>query len=93
MELKSRSDVTRILAAFAELSKAEKGREIARLMTIIAQNNIAPVIIDQNALLDNYFRYGEDFAYVLEALHDYEDTYLVIIHNRRPDLSAIGDRW
>jgi len=92
MELKSRSDVTRILAAFAELSKAEKGHEIARLMTIIAQNNIAPVIIDQNALLDNYFRYGEDFAYVLEALHDYEDTYLVIIHNRRPDLSAIGDR-
>ena len=92
MELNSRSEVARALAAFAELTKPEQGREVARLMAIIAKNNTAPVLVDQNGLLDDYGRYLDEFTYVLDALKEYEDTYLVIIHRRRPDLSSIATK-
>ena len=89
MGLSSRTEVARALAVFAELTKPEKGREIARLIAIIAKNNMVPIIVDQNALLDDYGRYLDEFTYVIEALKEHEDTYLVIIHRRRPDLSSI----
>lgn len=92
MELKLRSEVAKELALFKELTKAEQGHEVARLMAIIAKNNTAAVIIDQDALLDDYGRYSDDFACILEALKENEDTYVVIIHNRRPDLSVIVNR-
>lgn len=89
MESSLRSEVARTLAAFAELPELEKGHEIARLMALIAKNNVAPVLVDRKALLDDHGRYLEWFTHVLEGLTTYEDTYLVIIHNRRPDLSGI----
>jgi tetratricopeptide (TPR) repeat protein len=92
MELESRSEVARVLAAFAELNQPEQGREIARLMAVIGKNNVAVVLVDQNALLDDYFRYLNAFNYVVEALTEFEDTYLVLIHNRRPDLSSLPAR-
>lgn len=90
MGLSSRTEVSRALAAFAALTKREKGRELARLIAIITKNNTAPVIVDQNALLDDYGGYLDEFTYIIDALKEYEDTYLVIIHRRRPNLSSIA---
>ena len=81
MELKLRSQLAEELALFKELTKSEQGREIARLMSIIAKTNTAAVIVDQDALLDDYGRYSDDFICILEALKENKDTYLVIIHN------------
>ena len=92
MELKSRGEVAKALAAFSALTPPEQGREIARLMAIIAKNNVAMLLVDQNALLDDYGRYLDEFTYILNALKEYGDTYLILIHNRRPDLSTIAGR-
>jgi thioredoxin-like negative regulator of GroEL len=88
-ELESRERLAELIQAFSRLSLAEQGREIARLLTILGENNQAPVIVDQGAMLDDQSRYRTEFVNVFMALNEFEDTYLVIIHNRRPDFTTL----
>ena len=79
------------MTAFAELGQPERGREIARLIAVIAKNNnVAPVLVDRNAFLDDYGRLNDSPSF--SSLRDLEDTFIVLLHSRRPDLSSIRDR-
>lgn len=91
MELESRSEVARAIAEFEALDAPQQGREIARLLAIIAKDNIATLIVDRGALLDDFGRYGVEMVSVFRTLKEYEDTYSVLIQRRYPDVRDIND--
>lgn len=90
-DMYSRKDLASAIGLFSQMTSQARGQEIARLLSLLGQSNQVPLIVDHNVLLDDQGRYQQDFMYVLIALADYQDTYITLIQNRRPDISNLPD--
>lgn len=90
-DMYSRKELASAIGLFTQMTNQERGQEIARLLSLLGQSNQVPLIVDHNVLLDDQGRYQQGFMYVLTALADYQDTYITLIQNRRPDFSNLPD--
>ncbi len=84
----SRAEVSKLMAEFQGMSLSQQAEDVAKRISAIGKKNYAPVIIDKGVLLDDYGRYSDQVTAILEALLKYKDTYLVLIHRRRPEAPA-----
>jgi tetratricopeptide (TPR) repeat protein len=93
--LTSRDKLAEAIRSFHELNYPEKGAEIARLLSEINAENIMPIIVDKgttSTLLDdntNWYKY--EWQTILEGLRQYENTYILFVQPRLPDLTNIPD--
>jgi len=84
----SRDEIAKALAEFKALSLDKQAEEIARRISLIGENSFTPTIIDSGALIDEYGKYSDQVLSILGALLKYKDTYLVLIHRRRPEIPS-----
>lgn len=89
----SRIEVAQAIADFRNFNAGERAVEMARLLAIVAKDNVAPVIVDdEGVLLDETARYLPEAVSIFEALQQWNDSYVVIIHRRRPDFVDLDER-
>jgi len=95
-ELHSREELAEYLKTFREYSSEEKGHEIARLLTIINNSNIMPVILNTGSaatfLDDNTSWFKEEWQTILEGLKVHGDCYVMIIQSRLAYLTAAPEK-
>jgi len=96
-DLSKREYLASLLDKFRQLDPAGKGKETARLLTIINQNNQMPVIVDsapRGILLDEFTGwYRDEWQHLFRALISFPETYVLIIQPRSPNFreySKIG---
>jgi tetratricopeptide (TPR) repeat protein len=69
---------------FQHASSDERASVIAQMLASTSYGNFAPIIVDEGALLDSSGRYTVEAAGVFEALKQYPETIVGVIHTRRP---------
>jgi tetratricopeptide (TPR) repeat protein len=88
-DLSKRDYLASLLDKFRKLDPIDKGKETARLITIINQNNQIPVIIDtgpRGILLDEFTGwYRDEWQHLFRALESFRETYLLLIQPRIPN--------
>lgn len=93
-DISNRQYLASLLGKFRSLKPPEKGKEVARLLTLINRNNQIPVIIDNSppgTLLDEYSGwYRDEWQHILNALESFPETYLLIIQSRLPDFQELN---
>lgn len=87
MELVNKEDLVQSIGLFQRLSPEDKASEIARLLSLFAEYNIVPTIIDNRSLLTDEGQYTSEFVSVFEKLRQFPETSLIIIHTRTPQIA------
>jgi hypothetical protein len=82
----SRPEISKIMTEFQQMSLCQQAENLAKRIYTIGRNRFAVVIVDRGTLLDDYGRYSDQLTAIMEALLKYNDTYLVLIHRRRPEM-------
>jgi tetratricopeptide (TPR) repeat protein len=92
-DISKREYLASLLGKFRSLDPAEKGKEVARLLTVINRTNQIPVILDsgpRGTLLDDYSSwYRDEWQHILKALESFQETYLLLIQPRLPNLKEL----
>lgn len=89
IEGNSQNDINELHKWFTTASVEERAEEIARMLACYMKNNVCPIIVDDNAMLDNKGFYKEEFLSVLKIFsHNFPDYYLVLVHTRLPQLDV-----
>ena len=87
MELVTKEDIAKSIGLFKRLSEEQKALEVARQLSLFAEYNIVPIIVDNQSLLTDEGEYSKEFVSVFENLRNYPETTLVIIHTRTPQIA------
>lgn len=88
----SKDEIDNLYKWFVNASFEEKTNEIARVLACFVDNNVCPIIIDNNSMLNDNGYYKDEFLMVLKKFaQNYPDHYLILLHTRLPKLS-IQDR-
>ncbi|HEY2390366.1 MAG TPA: tetratricopeptide repeat protein [Candidatus Angelobacter sp.] len=93
--LMPKDSVNKELEAFGRLSVDQKVQEIVRLFSLASENNIAPVILDDGALIESNGAYTSEAKLFLQELRKLPQVLVVFIQSRLPNMpgnsmSALG---
>jgi tetratricopeptide (TPR) repeat protein len=92
-DISKREYLASLLGKFRSIEPAEKGKEVARLLTVINRTRQIPVIIDsgpRGTLLDEYSSwYRDEWQHILKALESFQETYLLLIQPRLPNFQEL----
>ncbi len=93
IEGNSSDDIHELYELFKNGTTDNKTKEIARMLACYMENNICPIIIDDNTMLNDKGFYKEEFLPVLKKFSQtFPDYYLVLLHTRLPKLN-IQDKF
>lgn len=72
---------------FQKAPLPERARMLAQLLASCAAGNSAPVIVDEGALMDSGGQYTDDAIAMLQALRNYPECIVGLVHTKRPVMS------
>lgn len=93
IEGSSQNDINKLYQWFTAASVEDRAQEIARMLACYMKNNVCPIIVDDNVMLDNKGYYRQEFLNVLNIYaHEFQDYYLVLVHTRLPKINVQAKR-
>lgn len=88
-ELCGRSELADAVARFSGSDLKEKCKLVAEELGVVAKDNVATVVVDEGALIDEEGGFAPELAGVLEWLgEDPREPYVVLVRRRRPAQGA-----
>lgn len=75
------------IAGFRRKPPAEQADAIAELLHRIGEDNVAPCIVDDGALLESSSYYKPEAIALLKSLKRFPETVVALIHTHRPRMS------
>lgn len=86
--LDTREDLAAAIDSFQRATPTERAATISRLLASAAVGNVAPIIVDDGALIDSSGHYTQEAAAVLQEVRAFPECFLAIIHTKRPEDDA-----
>jgi tetratricopeptide (TPR) repeat protein len=86
-ELSSREKMAKEINLFRNMNIQDKGKEIARLLSILNSNNLIPIVVERGPMglvLNEGGFYKDEWLEVLRNLNLHKNSYLVLIQTRLP---------
>ncbi len=84
--MSSKSQISDEIIAFQQASAEEQVAEVARLLAESAENNVAPMILDDGALVESNGSYTKEANLLVRELRKTPQSVFVFIQTRLPEL-------
>src|ERR1035437_6684220 len=85
--LMSKDQIGKEVEAFRILSLEDRANEVVRLLSIAGDNNVAPVIRDDGALIESNGSHTNEASLLLKELRKVSQLTIVFIQSRLPNMS------
>ncbi len=80
-------DLAKAISKFRKCSLQQRADLLADLLHRIGEENVAPCIVDDGALLESSSEYKPEALALLASLKKYSDTVVIFVHTHRPLMS------
>jgi tetratricopeptide (TPR) repeat protein len=84
--LASKEVVSGDIEAFRAANNTERTAELVRLLIIASEGNVAPVILDDGALIESSGGYTEEAIALIREIRKYPQLIVVLIQSRPPNM-------
>lgn len=84
-EISTKKELSDYIEVFKEANLDQQTEEITRLLRKYSDYKIAPCILDNGGLLDQYGRYKAEYKLLMEKVNKTKNLHLIILQTRNPN--------